>query len=185
MAPRSQHDFRRGSEQWEYLASDLRSVNRTRTPWLVFSGHRPMYVDSTNWAVPDGDQPVARLLRDNLEDLLMAAKVDFAWWGHHHSSQRTCPVYRERCVDAQDASDGYRAPVHLIIGMAGAGLSQNTAPARPDWLDFVDVDVHGYLRVVVNATVFAVDYVNVADGRVYESFALRRGGVGGGVGGRV
>ena len=37
------------------------------------------------------------------------------WHGHHHSYQRTCPVYRERCV-GYDASGAARGPVHLVIG---------------------------------------------------------------------
>jgi hypothetical protein len=31
------------------------------------------------------DQPVARELRRNLEDLLFKYRVDLAFWGHHHS----------------------------------------------------------------------------------------------------
>ena len=38
-------------------------------------------------------------------------------WGHHHSYQRTCPVYNETCMDG--------APVHVIIGMAGRELTQD------------------------------------------------------------
>ena len=46
------------------------------------------------------------------------SKVDLALWGHHHSYQRTCRVYREACVDEGGV-------IHVVIGMAGAGLSQN------------------------------------------------------------
>lgn len=31
-------DFSRGSEQWRFLDKALASVNRTRTPWVVFAG---------------------------------------------------------------------------------------------------------------------------------------------------
>ena len=36
---------------------------------------RPMYIDSTNMAVPAGDQTVASLLRDNVEPLLKVHTV--------------------------------------------------------------------------------------------------------------
>jgi hypothetical protein len=50
-----------------------------------------MYIDSTNYVAPFGDQPVAKLLRANLEDLLVQHKVQLAFWGHHHSYQRYLP----------------------------------------------------------------------------------------------
>eukprot|EP01047_Picozoa_sp_COSAG01_P013604 COSAG01_NODE_645_length_14553_cov_32.925227_1_plen_621_part_00 len=34
-------------EQYEWLEQDLRSVNRTETPWLVLLGHHPMYCSSS------------------------------------------------------------------------------------------------------------------------------------------
>jgi len=39
-------NFTQGSPQWLWLLDDLRSVNRSVTPWILFGGHRPMYVDS-------------------------------------------------------------------------------------------------------------------------------------------
>merc|ERR1719313_2692820 len=33
----------KGSEQLVWLESDLKSVNRSHTPWVVVTGHRPMY----------------------------------------------------------------------------------------------------------------------------------------------
>ena len=35
-----------------------------------FLPHRPMYIDSTNYVIPDGEQPVARELRKYVEPLL-------------------------------------------------------------------------------------------------------------------
>ena len=32
-----------GSAQYEWLQADLATVNRSLTPWLVVTGHRPMY----------------------------------------------------------------------------------------------------------------------------------------------
>jgi len=57
------------------MIKDLASVNRTLTPWLVVGGHRPFYIDSTNNLEPDGDQPVARALRDALEDAFYKYQV--------------------------------------------------------------------------------------------------------------
>jgi hypothetical protein len=50
----TEHEFHRHSAQNDWIESDLLSVNRSITPWIIFSGHRPMYIDSTNHNKPDG-----------------------------------------------------------------------------------------------------------------------------------
>ena len=44
-------------------------------------------------------------------------EVDLALWGHHHSYQRTCPVYQENCIEG--------ATTHIVIGMGGQIRSTN------------------------------------------------------------
>ncbi|XP_050946279.1 probable inactive purple acid phosphatase 27 isoform X2 [Cucumis melo] len=39
----TEHNFSINSPQYEWMKSDMASVNRSRTPWLIFMGHRPMY----------------------------------------------------------------------------------------------------------------------------------------------
>lgn len=39
----TEHDWTRGSIQYNWLAQDLMSVNRTLTPWVVLTAHRMMY----------------------------------------------------------------------------------------------------------------------------------------------
>ena len=66
----TEHDFTANSEQLQFLEDHLKTVNREKTPWLIFAGHRPMYVDSTYTEGRAGDQPVAALLRTHVEPLL-------------------------------------------------------------------------------------------------------------------
>jgi Calcineurin-like phosphoesterase len=111
----TEHAFGEGSTQHAFVADTLASIDRRRTPWVIFAGHRPMYIDSTNDAPHDGDQTVATDLRAAFEKLLKDFAVDVTLHGHHHSYQRTCPVYKEECVGLGD--DGVpRGPVHLVIG---------------------------------------------------------------------
>lgn len=42
----TEHGFAPGSAQYAWIARDLALVDRSKTPWLVFSGHRPFYIDS-------------------------------------------------------------------------------------------------------------------------------------------
>ena len=36
----TEHNFTQGSKQYTFLVNHLKTVNRTKTPWLIFSGHR-------------------------------------------------------------------------------------------------------------------------------------------------
>lgn len=133
----TEHDFRRGSAQYAWLVNDLKSINRTLSPWVVFSGHRPMYVNSKSDGRFDSDQVVARLLRSNLEDLLLQYKVNLAVYGHNHVYQRHSAVYKEQVVqratrvynkqtrDYTYVQHNPQATVHMVVGTAGAPLSVN------------------------------------------------------------
>ncbi|KAK3740335.1 hypothetical protein QZH41_009414, partial [Actinostola sp. cb2023] len=39
----TEHNFTKGSVQYNWLVKDLENVDRSVTPWIVFTGHRPMY----------------------------------------------------------------------------------------------------------------------------------------------
>jgi len=162
----TEHDFGTNSTQYKFLDQHMQNVDRSKTPWLIFAGHRPMYVDSTNSDVPAGDLPVSDSLRDSVEPLLMKYKVDLALWGHHHSYQRTCKVYQEQCVDG--------ATTHIVIGMGGQGLSQNLRPVKPAWIVTVDDQHWGYSRFTVNATALVFEYVRDDDGEVHDTAVLKK-----------
>jgi hypothetical protein len=168
----TEHDFRKGTAQNAWLERDLATVNRTNTPWLIFSGHRPMYIDSTSDSGAGGDLPVSALLRESLEEYLLKYQVDLAWWGHHHSYQRTCPVYNEKCV--AENPKGYTAPVHVVIGMAGMGLSTNIKAEKPDWIEFVDVKEYGYSRVHSTPTTLHMEFVSDINGAIKDQFTLSK-----------
>jgi hypothetical protein len=43
----TERDFLRHSVQYAWIEEDLRSVNRSRTPWLIVSSHRHMYTSES------------------------------------------------------------------------------------------------------------------------------------------
>ncbi|GBF94969.1 inactive purple acid phosphatase-like [Raphidocelis subcapitata] len=168
----SEHSITPGSEQHEWLTRELEGVDRSFTPWLVVSGHRPLYISSTNNWWPDGDQPVAREGRRALEGLLFEHGADLTLHGHHHSYQRTCPVYAGRCLGF--GPDGAaKGPVHLVIGNAGATLSTNV-PFTPDPIWETIKFYWGYLRVSATATELAVEAASNLDALPRDAFALRK-----------
>lgn len=64
-----------GSEQYEFIVTDLAAVDRQKTPWVVAAGHRPMYVSSDNMNPDDGDLTVAVDLQEALESVFVKYKV--------------------------------------------------------------------------------------------------------------
>ena len=160
----TEHDFQPQSAQYKFLDDHMSKVDRSVTPWLVFAGHRPMYVDSTNYKPEGGDQPVAVQLQTNIEPLLKKYKVDLALWGHHHSYQRTCPIYQGACDEANGIT-------HVVIGMAGQDLSHNLKSPAPSWIVVVDDQHFGYSRFVANSTVLSFEYLR-NDGAIPDTFQL-------------
>jgi len=148
----TEHNFKVGSDQYNFLAKDLASVDRLKTPWVIFAGHRPMYISSTNNAQPAGDQPIALLLRQHVEPLLFHNKVDMAWWGHHHSYQRSCPVFNETCTAG--------GTTHVVIGMGGMGLSTNIELVPPKWLRYLDDLEYGYSRLFITKSTLHMQFFN-------------------------
>lgn len=161
----TEHDFQPQSPQYKFLDEHMAGVKRTVTPWLIFIGHRPMYVDSTNANKDDGDLTVAKQLQANIEPLLKKYRVDLALWGHHHSYQRSCPVNAGVCDD----NDGV---THVIIGMAGQGLSKNIQQQPPSWLVKIDDQHYGYSRFTANSTILVFEYVR-NDGTIADYFQLK------------
>lgn len=166
----TEHDFTSGSAQYMWILADLEAVDRKVTPWVIFSGHRPMYIDSDNETPGGGDQPVAELLREHIESLLFQYQVDLAFWGHHHSYQRMCHVYESACVPSNGGK--YRAPRHFVIGSAGAEFSQNILPSPPVWAEYVNDDTFGILKIQVAPTRISGSFVRVSDDVVVDTWFI-------------
>ena len=112
---------RAGSRQHAFVEADLAAVDRSITPWVLVFGHRQMYSGNSMGACNDmGD----------LEPLLVAYKVDVAFWGHIHFAQRSCPMVNATCISKTDAA-GYDAPIHAVIGNAGQSLTNFPTPKAP------------------------------------------------------
>mmetsp|Transcript_3015 Transcript_3015/g.5674 ORF Transcript_3015/g.5674 Transcript_3015/m.5674 type:complete len:613 (-) Transcript_3015:1683-3521(-) len=137
----SEHEFTKGSEQYKWLKADLQSVNRSATPWSIFLGHRPMYL-STN---DHYDDAMMTLLQDNIEPLLASYNIDMAFWGHHHTSQRSCPgLLNSTCNQAGGLT-------HFVVG--GAGHSHSGIAASSALFPYADNTTWGFPVVdLVNAT---------------------------------
>lgn len=133
------HPFTSGSDQYNWLKSDLDSIDRTTTPWVFVNTHAPWY--NTNSA-HQGD---GEAQRKSLEHLLYDAGVDAVFTGHVHAYERNHRAYNN--------ARNPKGPVYITIGDGG-----NREGLATKWLAQTPVSAfrqatfgHGEL-VIVNAT---------------------------------
>eukprot|EP00732_Lithocolla_globosa_P001308 Lithocolla_globosa_v1_NODE_625_length_3568_cov_66.349274.p1 type:complete len:594 gc:universal NODE_625_length_3568_cov_66.349274:1884-103(-) len=157
----TEHDFFPDSEQYEWMERDLAGVNRSDTPWVIVTGHRPMY----NSEIYPSDFRVAEKIQEAFEDLLIEHDVDIALWGHYHSYERTCAVYQNRCQS--HPRDGL---VHITVGSAGAWLD-NVGYYDVEWRAYAAQEF-GYARMSIGDDEMLLEYVQNNDGQVYDSITL-------------
>lgn len=144
-----------------WLVETLAGVNRTKTPWVVFTGHRPMYSQE----VASADPVMIRAI----EPLLLAANVDVALWGHDHVYARSCPIVSNgTCAPAPDDGNlvgaSTNTPVHVVCGTAGAFRDDppgnGTAASWVVAMESCEGCHHwGYCQFVANTTTLTMEYV--------------------------
>lgn len=175
----TEHDFTEGSAQHHWMNADLKSVDRSVTPWLVMATHRPIYVDSADYKTYDGKQTTAIQLQTALEHLLHHHRVDVVLSGHHHSYQRTCPVKKGKCryTKKHGRPD---ATVYIVHGNGGAKFYDDGMEPKPEWADAVFMTTYGHLRIHADRTKFHVQAVDVDDGEMFDEVVLEKKGHEGG-----
>ena len=125
VAVSSEHDWQEGSQQWLWLNSTLAAADRSVTPWVVVSMHRPIYSTQECEA---GDYVVALHMREALDGLLWRHRVDVALVAHTHAYERTCgmsSVPGANCTTPGPqcgCAPAGTGTTHFTIGAAGAGL---------------------------------------------------------------
>ena len=121
----------------------------------------------------NSDTDIERLLRRDVEPLLLRHGVDMVWVGHHHSYQRTCRVANGTCLGSS-AEQGVRAPIHITMGTGGTGLSQNLLSPPPPWLEYGNAEHWGYCRVWANHSALQLEWVLSVDGEIADRVWLER-----------
>ncbi|GAB9468692.1 Inactive purple acid phosphatase 9 [Globisporangium polare] len=168
----SEHDYTPSSVMYKWLVNDLKSVDRSKTPWLFLHLHRPMYCSEDY----PGDYNVSLFIRHHLEPLLAEYKVDAVFSGHYHAFERTCPVFKEVCrsepihdsVGRDTGLEKAKAPVHIMVGSGGADVD-NTGYYNVDWQRAAQME-YGYGRMHVhNATHAQFEFLRNKDCKVADA----------------
>lgn len=174
----TEHDFLVGSPQYQWLENDLQNVDREKTPWVIFGGHRAMYINSDNAGYVNSDVAVMNLLIDNVEPLLYQNNVNLAFWGHNHCVQRQAAVLNSTVIQTATMindialHENPQATVHMVIGTAGADFTNNAVFPPPPWNELVFYE-WGYARVTVsNETMLLWEWVNNTNGVVMDKMII-------------
>lgn len=179
----TEHDFSTTSAQYAWLENDLKNVNRTATPWIIFGGHRAMYLNSNYGGNSASDINVMDQLILYIEPLLFKYQVNFGFYGHNHVVQRQAAVYNkvviQHSVLAEDEEGNTihlqsnpQATVHMVIGTAGASFTQNSVVPYPDWNEMSFYE-WGYSQVTaVNASCLQIVWVNAESGQVRDRLTI-------------
>lgn len=123
----------KSSIQYNWLLNNLRSIDRTITPWVIIIMHCPWYSSNVNHY---GDKQTV-LMRESMEDLLYEHNVNIVLSGHVHAYERTYPVYRNITNN--------NGIVYITIGNGGnlEGLD-NKYYEQPSWSAFRNGTNYGH-----------------------------------------
>ncbi|KAJ4825590.1 hypothetical protein Tsubulata_015243 [Turnera subulata] len=140
----TEHDWTQNSEQYAWMQKDMASVDRSKTPWLIFAGHRPMYSSTHGLFSIDNSftQAVEPLLKQNKDG-----------------------------VDTYDHNN-YAAPVQAVIGMAGFSLD-DFSDNPGDW-SLIRISKYGYLRAHATWEEIDLKFVNSNTGDVEDHFRITK-----------
>lgn len=169
-------NFLPGSPQYNFIKNDLESVNRSKTPFVIVQGHRPMYTTSHE----NRDAPLRVRMLEHLEPLFVKNNVTLALWGHVHRYERFCPLNNFTCGNTWK---GF--PVHLVIGMAGQDWQPiwEPIPDHPDFPIFPQPErsmyrggEFGYTRLFTTKEKLTLSYVGNHDGEVHDMVEILASG---------
>lgn len=163
-------DFQVGSPQYTFIANDLRTVDRNKTPFVVFLGHRPLYTTDYRALLDTMTQKLVQ----TFEPLLIDTNVTVAFCGHVHKYERMCPLKNYTCIEPSKANG--ELPIHMVVGMGGADhqpiddpLPSQSQPIfpQPSWSVFRTFE-WGYIRLHATRHLMTISYVGNHDGKVHD-----------------
>jgi hypothetical protein len=129
-----------GSAQYEWLKSELGSVDRTVTPWLVVSFHAPIY----NTFSDHINEIEAMRMQEAMEPLFIQYNVNLIISGHVHAYMRT------HSLAFGKVDDTGKSPIYIIIGAGGnrEGHAHGYQHSEPEaWVGKRDDKEYGYGQV--------------------------------------
>jgi len=104
--------------QLNFLENELKNTNRIKYPWLITTGHRPMYYGSS-------DEDDYDKIQSAFEQLFYKYNVTIYFAAHENFYQRICPIYNGTCQTGMTNTSNYilsdlKYPINIITGASGS-----------------------------------------------------------------
>jgi acid phosphatase len=164
-------------EQYQWLAKDLASVDRTKTPWVIVMGHRPMYSSQVSSYQAN--------IRQAFENLLLKNGVDAYFAGHIHWYERMYPLSPNSTIDRSSIVNNNTyttnpgvSMTHLTNGMAGNIESHSTLGNSPvlNVTAYLDQQHYGFSKLTLDETTFKWEFIR-GDGKgIGDTLTLKKKG---------
>ena len=166
----SEHNMTRGSPQYVWLAGDLAGVDRSLTPHVIVTQHRPLFTTEAG-----SQYDVAELMRADLEPLFLAHGVVAVLGGHIHSYERACPLVGPAAAYQCEEAGPAQGITYITVGTAGATVHNETMlPNLPaGLLQGWRVEWGLGILTAVNRSALRWDFWSIAESKVVDSAWLR------------
>lgn len=156
--------------QIDWLEKDLKAVDRSKTPWVIASGHRPWYLSYANKT-----HTICWSCKDVFEPLFLKYGVDLYISGHAHFYQRSAPL-NNSVIDPNELNNP-SAPWYITSGAAGHydGLDKATPVPKPYERFRMDQNnaTYGWSKLTFhNCTHMTHDWIASNDSKVIDSATL-------------
>ncbi len=171
------------ANQYKWLLDDLKKANepenRSKRPWIVMFGHRPMYcttADEDDCTKVDTFTRVGLPIMKTfgLEKLLLKYDVDLTFWAHEHNYERLWPIYNYTVYNGTEEAPYTNpgAPVHITTGSAGCQERHDGWGPKRFFTAFRSND-YGYTRIKAhNASHMEIE--QVSDDKVSKIQSFKR-----------
>lgn len=156
--------------QVNWLEADLKSIDRSVTPWVIVGGHRPWYLSHANVT-----GTICWSCKDVFEPLFIKYGVDLVLSGHAHVYERLAPIADQK-IDPKELNNP-TSPWYITNGAAGHydGLDTIQTP-RQEYSRFgLDTTnaVYGWSKLTFhNATHLTHDFIASNNNTVLDSATL-------------
>lgn len=156
-------------DQLDWLESDLKTVNRSLTNWIIVTGHRPIYSSASGYnknGLPHGQ---SESIQKAFEPLFNKYGVNLYVCGHVHAYERTFPVY-QGSVKGTYSNPG--ATTYLIPGSMGniEGLDTDWGSSTK-WSAFRYSDDYGYGILNMNKNI-TWEWYRATNNQLVDKFVL-------------
>lgn len=190
----SPYYFADTQKQWKapqltWFEADLKSIDRTKTPWVIVGGHFPLYCSSDTLderhdegLLPDADigsfkgctgtgEGTVEESRGDLEPLMLKYGVDIFVAGHEHDYESIWPVAKGQLVAETFVNPP--APVHFVTGAGGPPGMDHFGDAGP-W-DRKRMNLPSYGRIIAyNATTLTFQQVFNANSTLFDEVTITK-----------